>query len=101
MLTDDAARDVALVAGLAWSSEDEAVLAPLVDAVAVWAADDVMARIAVPIVEQLWPSDLRGDIESAVAASAPDALDDARADLGAGPRKSRLARRSSSRAPSS
>jgi hypothetical protein len=92
MLTDDAARDLALVAGLEWSSEDEAVLAPLVDAVVVWADDDVMARIAVPIVERLWPSDLRGDIESAVAASAPDALDDARADLSAGPRRSRLAR---------
>jgi hypothetical protein len=92
MLTDDAARDLALFAGLEWSADDAAVLAPLVDAVAVWADDDVMARIAVPIVEELWPSDLRGDIESAVAASAPHALDDARADLSAGPRKSRLAR---------
>lgn len=92
MLTDDHARDLALVAGLEWSFEDEAVLAPLVDAVVVWADDDVLARIAVPIVEALWASDLRDDIESAIATAAPDALDDARADLDAGPRKSRLAR---------
>lgn len=89
MLDDDTALDLALVAGLVWD-DDRDVLAPLVDAVTVFAAEERVDAIARPIVEQLWAGGLRDDIEAALRAygkAPPDAF----ADLELGPARSRLA----------
>jgi hypothetical protein len=98
MLDDVTARGLALVISFEWSADDERLLAPLVDATLVWADDEDLERIAVPLVATLWDSELRGDIEAALDRLAPRhehvraALDAARADLAAGPQGSRLAR---------
>src|SRR4051812_34659119 len=74
------------------------VLAPLVDAALVWLEDEERTPIAAPIVEALWPRELREDIERGLEAAAEqservrEALGDALADLDAGPGGSRLAR---------
>jgi len=54
VLTEDAARDLAVVVGLEWSEADRELLGPLVDAALVWAEDEPLARIADPIVDALW-----------------------------------------------
>jgi hypothetical protein len=89
VLDDDTACDLALFAGLVWD-DDREILAPLVDAVTVWADEAQLDAIARPIVERLWADDLRGDIERALHAyaKAPPA---AFADLQLGPVESRLA----------
>lgn len=95
MLTEDAARDLAVVVGLEWSEADRELLGPLVDAALVWAEDEPLARIADPIVDALWHDELREDIERALEECAKRyehvdrALASAAADLGAGPHGSR------------
>jgi hypothetical protein len=98
MLSEDAARDLALCVPLEWSEPEIELLAPLVDAVIVWADDDVIERIATPIAEELWQGSLRDDIETALADTAVTSphvrkrLRKARKDLAAGPREGRIAR---------
>ena len=89
MLDDDIACELALFAGLVWDDDREA-LAPLVDALTVWAEAAELDAIARPIVERLWADELRCDIERALRAygKAPSA---AFADLELGPARSRLA----------
>jgi hypothetical protein len=98
MFTDDDAQELNYFVGLQWEASDASVLAPLIDAALVWAEDETMAKVAVPVVEALWANELREDIERALAHGAErDAyvrrtLAAARADLALGPRQSRFAR---------
>jgi len=98
VLTENAAHELTYFVALEWEGADRQALAPLVDAALVWAYPNQMAELALPIVESLWADGLQGDIERALesAASAHNEvqrlLDDAKADLAAGPRRSRLAR---------
>ena len=98
MLTDCAARELTYFVGLEWDDADQAILAPLVDAALVWADSNTLEALAGPIVEQLWGRELREDIEQALDAAAERDghvrlfLDDAKADLAAGPEGSVLAR---------
>lgn len=98
MLSEDAARDLALCIPLEWSESEIELLAPLVDAVLVWADDDAIESIATPIAEELWRGSLRADLESALAEAAVTSphvrklLRKARRDLAAGPREGRIAR---------
>lgn len=89
MLDVDTAQELALFAGLVWD-DDREILAPLIDAVTVWADEELLEEIARPIVQRLWANDLRGGIERALRAyaKAPAA---AFADLDLGPERSRLA----------
>jgi len=89
MLDDDVARDLALFAGLVWGDDDRELLAPLIDATIVWAEEEQLNEIAVPIVEALWADGLREDVERAVEHRPERA--DALADLSLGPAQSRLA----------
>jgi hypothetical protein len=89
MLDDDVARDLALFAGLVWGDDDRAVLAPLIDATIVWAEEEQLDEVAVPIVEALWADGLRADIERAIGQRAERA--EALADLALGAARSRLA----------
>lgn len=93
MLDDEKAAELALFAGLIWEDDDREVLGPLMDASIVWANGDELDEIAAPIVEKLWETDLRGDIERALDPyeKRQGALDDARADLALGPHRSRIA----------
>jgi hypothetical protein len=94
---NDVARELALLAPLEWSESDRALLAPLVDATLVWADDEVLRRIAAPIVAAMWSDDLRHDIERALDRASvrhtrlARKVDAAYADLAAGPEGSRLA----------
>jgi len=94
---NDVARELALLVPLEWSESDRALLAPLVDATLVWADDEVLGRIAEPIVVAMWQDGLRTDVERAldqvVARHTRLALMLAAAhvDLEAGPHGSRLA----------
>jgi len=96
VLDDDTARDLAVLAGLVWDDDAEA-LAPLIDATIVWADEEQLDAIARPIVAAMWADGLRDDIERAVEAYAGrpralgDALADARADLDLDPDAGRLA----------
>jgi hypothetical protein len=98
VLTEKAAQELKFFVGLEWGDEDRAVLAPLVDAALVWAFPDQLAQIAVPIVEALWDDELREDIERALERAASQHEEvarhaaEAKADLAAGPGRSRLAR---------
>jgi hypothetical protein len=98
VLTEEAAQKLTYFVGLQWEDADRQVLEPLVDAALVWAFPDQLAQIALPIVETLWEDELREDIERALddASSQHDEVAclaaDAKADLAAGPRRSRLAR---------
>ncbi len=98
VLTNDDARGLALVVPLEWSDSDRELIAPLVDAVLVWADEDELARIAGPIIATLWSDDLREDIENALEevgernSRIGAMLPVARADLDTGPHHSRLAR---------
>jgi hypothetical protein len=98
MLTDCAARELTYFVGLEWDDADRAILAPLVDAALVWADSNTLEALAGPIVGQLWGRELREDIERALDAAAERhghvrlVLDDAKADLAAGPEGSVLAR---------
>jgi hypothetical protein len=98
MLSLDDARYLAMDVGLEWEGEDIELLAPLVDAACVWADDETLARIATPIVELMWQNELREDLEGALDACAEKAphirkvLRAAKADLAAGPTRSRFAR---------
>ena len=89
MLDAYTAQDLALFAGLVWD-DDRATLAPLIDAVTVWADEELLDELARPIVAQLWEDGLRAVIESALRdyGKAPRA---ALADLELGPARSRLA----------
>jgi hypothetical protein len=98
VLTEEAAHELSFFVGLEWGDEDRQLMAPLVDAALVWAWPDTLARIAVPIVETLWDDELREDIERALDGAAAShervaaRVDEARADLALGPKRSRLAR---------
>ena len=98
MLTDCAARELTYFVGLEWDDDERAILEPLVDAALVWADSETLATLAAPIVEKLWESELREDIERALDEAAQRhghvrlVLEDARADLAAGPGGSVLAR---------
>jgi len=98
VLTEEAAQKLTYFVGLQWEDADRQVLEPLVDAALVWVFPDQLAQIALPIVETLWEDELREDIERALddASSQHDEVAclaaDAKADLAAGPRRSRLAR---------
>ena len=98
MFTDDDAQELNYFVGLQWEASDTPVLSPLIDAALVWADDETMARVAVPVVEALWANELREDIERALAHGAERdefvrrVLAAARADLALGPRQSRFAR---------
>lgn len=98
MLTDCAARELTYFVGLEWDDDDRAILAPLADAALVWADPETLATLAEPVVEQLWERELREDIERALDQAAQRhehvrlQLEDARADLAAGPGGSELAR---------
>jgi hypothetical protein len=89
VLDHDIACELALCAGLIWD-DDRDVLAPLVDAITVWADEEELEHVALPIVQVLWEDGLRGDIERALHeyGKAPPA---ALADLELGPAQSRLA----------
>jgi hypothetical protein len=89
VLDADTARELALFAGLVWD-DDRDVLAPLVDAVAVWVEEDQLDELARPIVDQLWADGLRDDIERALLAYG-NAPAEAFADLELGAGGSRLA----------
>lgn len=97
MLDDDVARDLALFAGLVWEDRDRDALAPLTDAMIVWADEEQLDAIAAPIVESLWLDELREDIERALddlagrGSALGEAIPAARADLALGPGRSRLA----------
>lgn len=89
MLDDDTAWELALFAGIVWD-DDRDVLAPLVDAVTVWADAQRLEAIARPILRDLWANELRDDIERALrhyGKAPPQAF----ADLELGPAQSRLA----------
>lgn len=94
---DDIARELALLVPLEWSEADRELLAPLVDATLVWADDEVLRRIAAPIVAAMWQDGLCADVERALEQLAVRSgrlarkLDAARANLAAGPHGSRLA----------
>jgi len=98
VLTECAARELTYFVALDWDDDDRVLLAPLVDAALVWAEPETLAALAAPIVEQLWQKELRQDIERALDDAAQRhknvrvMLDDARADLAAGPAESALAR---------
>jgi hypothetical protein len=97
MLSDDAARDLAMCFGFEWNESNIELLSPLVDAALVWVEDDVLARIAAPIVATMWENELREDIELALDRAEASSyrrksVRAARRDLAAGPRRSRLAR---------
>jgi hypothetical protein len=99
MLDDDTAYELAAAMRLEFGPDDFDDLAPLVDAALVWLDGEARERIAVWVVEALWPRELREDIDrglDAVAERGPRRLRAriarARADLAAGPADSRLAR---------
>jgi hypothetical protein len=98
VFTDDDARELNYFVGLQWEASDAPVLSPLIDAALVWAEDETMAKVAVPVVEALWANELREDIERALAHGAErepyvrGVLAAARADLARGPSRSRFAR---------
>jgi hypothetical protein len=98
VLRETTARDLARTLNLEFEPDDMPVLAPLVDASLVWLDDEARTPIAAPVVEALWPRELREDIERGLheAAELSDrvraSLSDALTDLDAGPLDSRLAR---------
>jgi hypothetical protein len=98
MLTDADARELSYFVGLQWEASDQPALSPLIDAALVWAGNETLAAVAVPVVETLWENELREDIERALAHGAEQdpyvrrALAAAREDLALGPRRSRFAR---------
>src|SRR5256885_17094847 len=87
------ACELAVFAGLEWQEGDRKVLAPLIDATLLWVDDEQLDEIAAPIVEALWADDLRGDIERALVPyeERHGEVLGARADLDAGPGRSRRA----------
>lgn len=98
MLDDATARNLALELGLQFEEADFDALAPLVDASLVWLEDDARSEIAASVAEELWPRELREDIERGLERVSTDTarrrrdVAAARRDLAAGPRASRLAR---------
>ncbi len=93
MLSEEAARDLAMYSGLEWDDSARELLAPLIDAALVRAEESEFERVGGPIVATLWQDGLAGDIERAVE-QGPDVrlLEAARADLAAGPLRSKLGR---------
>ena len=96
-ISDEAARELALLTPLEWSDADRGQLSPLVDAMLVWADDKTTARLAMPLVITFWQDGLRADIEEALKRAGSrdgdfaELVEAALSDLEAGPNDSRVA----------
>ncbi len=96
-ISDEAARELALLMPLEWSDADRELLSPLVDAMLVRADDETTARLAEPLVMAFWQDDLRADIEKALERTraldgdSAELVEAALADLETGSSNSRFA----------
>jgi hypothetical protein len=98
VLRDAVARELALELSLQFEEADFEALSPLVDASLVWLDEEARAPIAAAVAGELWPRELREDIERGLGSVATRskrlrrAVALGRRDLANGPQASRLAR---------